>query len=65
VHIAWPSKLSAITLRCGNIKATIWQNISEKRWFFPTTFSWPFKDHSGGWHNGISLGLTDLEALMP
>ena len=27
------------TLRCGNIKATIWQNVSEKGPFFATTFS--------------------------
>lgn len=31
------------TLRCGNIKATIWQNVSEKGLFFTTTFSRPFK----------------------
>ena len=35
------------TLRCGNIKATIWQNVSEKGPFFSTTFSRPFKDQSG------------------
>ena len=28
----------ATTLRCGNVKATIWQNISEKGPFFATTF---------------------------
>ena len=27
------------TLRCGNIKATIWQNVGEKGPFFATTFS--------------------------
>ena len=32
--------------------------------FFGTTFSCPFKDQSGAWHNGISFGLNDLEALM-
>jgi hypothetical protein len=32
-------KRPATTLRCGNIKATIWQNISEKGPFFATTFS--------------------------
>ena len=31
----------ANTLRCGNIKATIWQNVSEKGPFFSTTFSLP------------------------
>ena len=54
----------ANTLRCGNIKATIWQNISEKGPFFATTFSCPFKDQSGAWHNGTSIGLSDLEALV-
>jgi hypothetical protein len=36
----------ANTLRCGNLKATIWQNVSEKGPFFATTFSRPFKDQS-------------------
>jgi hypothetical protein len=54
----------ANTLRCGNIKATIWQNSSEKGPFFATTFSRPFKDRSGAWHNGTSFGLNDLEALV-
>jgi hypothetical protein len=51
-------------LRCGNIKATIWQNVSEKEPFFATTFSRPFKDPSGAWRNGSSFGLNDLEALL-
>ena len=33
------SKRPATTLRCGNIKATIWQNVSEKGSFLATTFS--------------------------
>ena len=52
------------TLRCGNIKATIWENTSEKGPFFSTTFSRPFKDQSGTWRNGTSFGLNDLEALI-
>ena len=51
-------------LRCGNIKATIWENTSEKGPFFSTTFSRPFKDQSGTWRNGTSFGLNDLEALV-
>ena len=47
------------TLRCGNIKATIWQNSSEKGQFFATTFSRPFKDESGAWRNGTSFGLNE------
>lgn len=58
------SKRPATTLRCGNIKATIWQNVSEKGPFFATTFSRPFKDQSGEWRNGTSFGLNDLETLM-
>ncbi len=42
------SKRPATTLRCGNIRATIWKNVSEKGPFFATTFSRPFKD--GGAH---------------
>jgi hypothetical protein len=58
------SKRPANTLRCGNIKATIWENASEKGPFFATTFSRPFKDQSGVWRNGTSFGLNDLQALM-
>ncbi|HXV69129.1 MAG TPA: hypothetical protein VD738_09420 [Nitrospira sp.] len=58
------SKQPATTFRCGNIKATIWQNVSEKGPFFATTFSRPFKDQSGAWRNGTSFGLHDLEALV-
>jgi hypothetical protein len=54
----------AYTLRCGNIKATIWENSSESGPFFATTFFRPFKDQSGGWRNGTSFGLNDLEALL-
>jgi hypothetical protein len=54
----------ANTLRCGNIKATIWMNSSEKGPFFSTTFSRPFKNQSGAWRNGTSFGLNDLEALV-
>jgi hypothetical protein len=50
-----PRSYTAIRLRCGNIKATIWQNVSEKG---------PFKDQSGEWRNGTSFGLNDLEALV-
>ena len=54
----------ANTLRCGNIKATFWQNVSEKGPFFATTSSRPFKDQTGVWRNSTSFGLTDLEALL-
>ena len=54
----------ANTLRCGNIKATIWENVSEKGPFFSTTFSRPFKDQTGVWRNGTSFGQNDLEALL-
>jgi len=54
----------ANTLRCGNIKATIWENTSEKGPFFSTSFSRTFKDQSGAWRNGTSFGLNDLEALL-
>lgn len=59
-----PSKRPATTLRCGNIKATIWENVSEKGPFFAATFLRPFKDQSSAWRMGTSLGLNDLEALM-
>jgi hypothetical protein len=54
------SKRPAIKLRCGNIKATIWENTSEKGLFFAATFSRPFKDQSGAWRNATtSFGLND------
>ena len=62
--MATNNKKPTHSLRCGNIKATIWQNVSEKGSFFATTFSRPFKDQSGEWRNGTSFGLNDLEALM-
>ena len=58
------SKQPANTLRCGNIKATIWENTSEKGPFFATTFSRPFKDQASAWRNDTSFGLNGLEALM-
>ena len=58
------SQQSAATLRYGNIKAAIWQNMSEKGPLFSTTFSRPFKDKSGAWHNGTLFRLNDLDMLM-
>jgi hypothetical protein len=58
------NKQPANMLRCGNIKATIWQNVSEKGPFFSTIFSRPFKDLSGAWRNGTLFGLNDLDALV-
>ena len=58
------SKRPATTLRCGNIKATIWQNVPENGPFFAATFSRPFKDQPGAWRNDTSFSLNDLEALM-
>lgn len=58
------NKQPANTLRCGNIKATIWENVSEKGPFFATTFSRPFKGQSGVWCNGNSFGLYELEVLV-
>ena len=58
------SKRPATTLRCGNIKAAIWQNVSEKGPFVAATFSRLFKDQSGACRNGTSFALNDLEALM-
>ena len=48
------------TLRCGNIKATIWQNVSEKGPFFATTFSGRSKispAHGGTILHSVSMTL--------
>lgn len=58
------SKRPATTLRCGNIKATIWQNVSEKGPFFATTFSWPIAGSFQHMRDGASFGLNDLTALL-
>ena len=42
------------TLRCGNIKATIWQNASEKSHILRNLLA-AVKDQSGAWHNGTSF----------
>lgn len=47
-----------------NSKATVWENTCEKGPFFSTTFCRLFKDQSGEWCNGTSLGPSDLEALL-
>ncbi|MBY0248062.1 MAG: hypothetical protein K2Q17_10380 [Nitrospiraceae bacterium] len=44
------SKRLATTLRRGNIKAMIRQNVSENESRFATTFSRLFKDQSGARH---------------
>ena len=62
--MATNNKKPTHTLRCGNIRATIWQNVSQKGPFFATTFSRPFKDQSGAWRNGNSFGVNDLDALI-
>ena len=49
----------ANTLRCDNIKATIWQNVSEKGPFFSTTLSRPLKDHTSTWRHALFFGLYD------
>lgn len=54
----------ANTLRCGNIKATIWQNVSEKGPFFSTTLSRPFKDHTSTLRHALFFGLYDLKAFI-
>ena len=60
----------ANTLRCGNIKATIWQNVSEKGPFFSTTCSRRFKDQSGRGAMGprsssMTLRPLSLSRVMP
>lgn len=59
------NKKLANTLRCGNIKATFWQNVSEKGPFFSATFSRPFKDQSGTCRNGTSFGSMASKLLSP
>jgi hypothetical protein len=61
--MATNNKKPTHTLRCGNIKAIIWQNISEKGPFSQRSFCGRSKI-SPAWRNGTSFGLNDLEALL-
>ena len=54
----------ATTLRCGNIKATIWQNVSENGPLFATTFPRPCKDQPGARCNNTAISLNGLEPRM-
>ncbi len=58
------SKRPATTLRCVNIKVTIWWNVSDKGPIFASSFSRPLNDQSGVWHSDTSFGLNDLEPLL-
>jgi hypothetical protein len=58
------NKKPAQTLRCGNIKATIWKNSGENGQFYSTTFTRPFRDASGVWHNAASFGVNELELVL-
>lgn len=52
------------TPRCGNIKATIRQNTSERGPLSTATLSRPFKHQPDASRNGTSIDLNDLEALV-
>lgn len=59
-----PDLPPASSLRCGNIKAPLWPNVSENRPYFAAIFSRPFKDQFGAWRYDTSFGLNDFDALM-
>ena len=58
------TKKPANTFRSGNVKVTLWQNESAKGPFYSATFTRPYRDRDGTWHNAPSFALRDLEALM-
>ena len=51
-------------IRVGSVRASIWENPSEKGLFLSVTFSRSYKDRSGQWHNGQSYSGRDLDALI-
>ena len=51
-------------IRVGSVRASIWENPSEKGPFLSVTFSRSYKDRSGQWHNGQSYFGRDLDALI-
>ena len=61
--VSW-SGSRARSRSAGNIKATIWKNEGLNRAFYSTTFSRPYKNAEGKWHNAYNFGLYELESLM-
>ena len=57
-------KKPATIIRSGNIKVTIWENEGRNRAFYSATFSRPYKNAEGKWHNASNFGLYELEPLM-
>ena len=51
-------------VRVGSVRASIWENHSEKGPFFSVTFSRSYKDRSGQWQNGQSYLGRDLDVLI-
>ncbi len=51
-------------IRVGSIRASLWENPSEKGPFLTVTFSRSYKDKSGQWHNGQTYRGRDLDALI-
>ncbi|MDH5641611.1 MAG: hypothetical protein OEY28_09980 [Nitrospira sp.] len=51
-------------IRVGSVRASIWENPSEKGPFFSVTFSRSYKDRSGQWQNGQSYLVRNLDALI-
>ena len=51
-------------IRIGNVRASIWEQYSDKGPFLTVTFSRSYKDKQDQWQNGNSYLGYDLEALM-
>ncbi|UVT17045.1 MAG: hypothetical protein H8K04_05695 [Nitrospira sp.] len=52
------------TLRCSNIKASIWKNEGIKGPFYNVTVARSYKGQDGVWKNSESFGPADLDALV-
>ncbi|MEL6103670.1 MAG: hypothetical protein AAFR68_20455 [Pseudomonadota bacterium] len=52
-----------MTLRDGNLKATIWKNEGDKGAYFTTTLARTYTDERGGFHDTNSFSGTDLLRL--
>lgn len=51
-------------IRVGSVRASIWENHSEKGSFLSVTVSRSYKDRSGQWKHGQSYRGRDLDALI-
>lgn len=51
-------------IRVGNVRASIWEQSSDKGPFLTVTFSRSYKDKQDQWKNGHSYQVHEIESLL-